>query len=134
VQERQEHETDGDFDAVVARLREELGDATTDLPLPPPPAPPPTRLGLLRIRGSVAVWRFRAALPEPVKTPLRRLLRRPAPAELAEPAGPSDLVRSVEELQVGQVELARRMSELENEIAAVKRRGKRRAETTPPER
>jgi hypothetical protein len=127
VQEKQEHETDGDFDAIVARLREELGDAATDVPPPPPPATPPTRLGLLRIRGSVAVWRFRAALPEPVKTPLRRLLRRPSPAALAQPEEPSDLVKAVEDLQVGQVELARRVTELENELSR-----KRPAETNQP--
>jgi hypothetical protein len=53
-----------------------------------------------------------------MKAPFRRLLRRPLPAHLAHPEEPSDLVRAVEELQVGQLELARRVSELEQRLAA----------------
>jgi hypothetical protein len=128
VQESQEHDPESDLDAIVVRLREELGGDPADVPAPPQPAPPPTRLGRLRIRLSVAVWRFRGALPESVKSPLRKLLRRPAPASVEQPAEPSDSVRSVEELQIAQVELARRVSELEQKLAALER------ETSPPVR
>jgi hypothetical protein len=131
VQAAQEHDADGDFDAVVARLSEELGSAAADVPPPPPPARPPGRLGRLRTRLSVAVWRFRAALPEPVKTPIRRLLRRPAPAALEQPAQPSDLTRAVEDLQLERTELARRVTELEDRLAALEA-GRRRTRTKPP--
>jgi hypothetical protein len=132
VQDSQEHDPESDFDAIVVRLREELGGDPANVPAPPAPAPPPTRLGRLRIRLSVAVWRFRGALPESVKSPLRKLLRRPAPASVDQLAEPSD--RSLEELQIAQVELARRVTELEQKLAALERPGQRRAETNPPVR
>jgi hypothetical protein len=122
---------DDDGEALEARLRHELGAGAANVPPPPPPARPPRGLGLLRARISVRVWRFRAGVPESMKRPFRRLLRRPAPAELAEPDAPSDLVRALEDLQFGQAELARRLTELE-EQTALERRGKRRAETPPP--
>ena len=126
MQERDDPE--GDFDAIVVRLREAQGGDPANVPAPPAPAPPPTRLGRLRIRLSVAVWRVRGALPESVKSPLRKLLRRPAPASVDQPDEPSDSVRSVEELQIAQVELARRVTELEEKLAALER------ETSPPVR
>jgi hypothetical protein len=133
VQESQEHDSEGDYQAIVARLREELGGEPANVPAPPAPARPPTRMGRLRTRLSVAVWRFRGALPESVKSPLRRLLRRPAPAAVAQSAEPSQAVRSVEDLQVAQVELARRVSELEQKLAALEG-GEQRVETNPPVR
>lgn len=66
----------------------------------------------------MATWRVRGAIPEPMKTPLRRLAGRPAPARLGQPAEPSDLARTVEELQLLQLELAHRVSELEERLAA----------------
>jgi hypothetical protein len=132
VPEKQEHDADGDLEAVVARLQAELGGQAIDVPAAPPPAPPPTRLGLVRTRLSVATWRLRGALPESVKSPLRRVLRRPAPATLAQPSEPSDVTTAIEGLQIEQVELARRLSELEERLAAVEQRGRRRAETSPP--
>ena len=104
---------DGGFDELVDRLQNELGTETADVPAPPPPAPPPTAIGRARTRATVGIWRVRAAVPESMKAPFRRLLGRPSPAQLAEPEQPSDLARSVEELQVLQLELARRVSELE---------------------
>jgi hypothetical protein len=112
------NEVDGRFDELVDRLRGELGSEAADVPAPPPPVRPPTVLGRARTRATVATWRVRAAVPESMKAPFRKLLGRPAPAQLAEPEQPSDLVRSVEELQVLQLELARRVSELERRLDA----------------
>jgi hypothetical protein len=111
-------DADGGFDDLVDRLRHELGAEALDVPPPPPPAPPPNALGRARTRATVATWRVRAAVPESMKAPFRRLLGRPSPAQLAEPEQPSDLARSVEELQVLQLELARRVSELEERLGA----------------
>ena len=119
-------------EGLAERLRHELGADAANVPPPPPPSPPPRGLVLLRARISVRVWRFRAGVPESMKRPFRRLLRRPAPAELAEPDAPSDVVRALEDLQFGQAELARRLTELEERQTALERRGKRRAETPPP--
>lgn len=110
---------DGRVDALERRLRSELGGDAAGVPAPPPPAPPPSGLGLLRARASVRIWRIRAALPEPMKKPVRKLLGRPSPAELAEPEVPSDVVRALENVQIDQLELARRLTELEERTQAL---------------
>jgi hypothetical protein len=117
VNDDQPKDGDSDLDALAAQLRAELGAEADGVPPPPPPARPPTGLGRVRTRAVVASWRLRSAVPEPVKAPFRRLLGRPLPADLARAEEPSDLVRAVEELQVGQLELARRVSELEQRLA-----------------
>jgi hypothetical protein len=109
----------GRLGELADRLRRELGLDVADVPPPPPPAPPPSRLGLLRARASVRLWHIRAGVPEPMKRPLRKLLGRPSPAELAEPEAPSDVVRALEDLQIGQVELARRLAQLEERMTAL---------------
>jgi hypothetical protein len=106
----------GRLEAVETRLRRELGADADSVPSPPPPSPPPTGLGLLRARASARIWRIRAGVPEPMKRPLRKLLGRPSPAELAEPDEPSDVVRALEDVQIGQVELARRLARLEERL------------------
>jgi hypothetical protein len=105
-------------DALEQRLRSELGDDAHGVP-PPPPAPPPSGLGRLRARASVRIWRVRAAIPESLKKPMRKLLRRPYTAELAEPEQPSDVVRALEDLQISQVELTRRLAQLEERMTGL---------------
>jgi hypothetical protein len=112
--------SDGGAGADVAEaLRRELGGEADGVPPPPPPSRPPRGLGLLRARLSARIWRIRAAIPESMKRPFRRLLRRPAPAELAEPEAPSDIVRALEDVQIGQVELARRVAQLEERMTGL---------------
>jgi hypothetical protein len=109
----------GRADALEERLRSELGGDPDGVPAPPPPSPPPSGLGLLRARASVRIWRVRAAIPESMKKPVRKLLGRPSSAELAEPEEPSDVVRALEDLQIGQVELARGLAQLEERMTAL---------------
>jgi hypothetical protein len=115
----QEGAEDGRTNALEARLRRELGGDADRVPAPPPPARPPGGLELLRARASVWIWRARAAVPESMKRPLRKLLGRPSPVELAAPEGPSDISRLLEDVQIGQVELARRVTELEERLMAI---------------
>jgi len=121
----------GQVGAIEERLRRELGADAVGVPAPPPPAPTPGRLGRLRAKLSVRVWRVRAALPESMKKPLRKLLRRPSPAELAEPEAPTEVSRTLEDLQLGQLELTRRLAELEERTDALESRGKKRTGTPP---